>query len=472
MAGRDLMVTGKDKLPAKRKAPGLPDRPRPQAAWDDPGTSAVVRAWTARGPVILGILALIVLIGGFGTWSFTSRIASAIVASGSIEVELNRQVVQHPDGGVVKQILVKEGDVVDAGQVLIRLDSDRLRSELNIVESQLWELAARRGRLEAERDDAETILFSSELLAVAEQNPEVAAIVDGARKLFAQRRDTLQASVAQLEKRKGQIRSQIEGLDAQLSAQDTQTRLISEELANQQVLREKGLAQAQTILSLEREKARLEGQAGEIIASKAQYEGRITEIDIQILQIQQQRREDAITALSDQEGKELELAERRRALTEQLDRLDIRAPVAGAIHALQVFAERAVIQPAQALLYIVPQDRPLIIGAQVDPIHVDEIRVGQEVVVRFPAFSRRTTPELNGRVTTISPDAFHDDKTGRSFYRVRIELSPGEVEKLPAGDTLIPGMPAEAYLTTGERSPFAYLVKPFTDYFTHAFREQ
>lgn len=463
------MVPGKGKPPAKKTGPGLPAKVQPGT---DPETQQVVRAWSARGPVMLGMIGLVVLLGGFGTWSVVTRIASAIVASGAIEVEQNRQVVQHPDGGVVSEILVKEGDVVEAGQVLIRLDPERLQTELTIVESQLFELMARRGRLEAERDGADAISFDADLLTAANNNPEVGAMLEGNRRLFDQRRDNLDASVEQLRKRNAQIGSQIEGLEAQRTALEEQSRLIAAELANQEILREKGLAQAATILALEREKASLQGSIGEVIAAKAQYEGRITEIEIEILKTEAQRREEAITQLSEQEGRELELAERRRALLEQLSRLDIRAPVTGAVYAIQVYGDRSVIQPAQAVLYIVPEGRPLVIGAQVDPIHVDEIHVGQDVVLRFPAFDRRQTPELTGKVVTISPDALQDERSGRSFYRVRIELSPGEIEKLPAGDVLIPGMPVEAYMTTGERSPFVYLVKPFTDYFNRAFREQ
>ena len=459
-------MTGRDREAVRR------DPASGQSGPGDTDAQMIVRAWTARGPVLVGLVALVVLLGGFGTWAFTSRIASAIVAPGAIEVEQNRQVVQHLDGGVVSAILVKEGDRVEAGQVLVRLDPERLQTELTIVESQLFELMARRGRLEAERDGSAVVTFADGLVTAATGSAEVGEILESNRTLFAQRRENLEASLDQMRKRGGQIESLIGGLDAQLTALATQTRLVADELANQMTLRDKGLAQAATILNLEREKAQIEGQVGEIVATKAQYEGRITENELEVLRTEAQWREDAIAALSEQEGRELELAERRRALREQLDRLDIRAPVAGAIHALQIYGERAVLQPAQTVLFIVPQDRPLIIGAQVEPIHVDEIHLGQDVVLRFPAFDRRQTPELTGRIVTISPDALQDERTGRSFYRVRIELSPGEIEKLPEGDVLIPGMPVEAYVTTGERSPFAYLVKPFTDYFNRAFRER
>jgi HlyD family type I secretion membrane fusion protein len=464
--GTEITTPAPTKL-TKKAADGALALPGPGSSERD-----VLKAWTARGPVILGLIAVLVLVGGFGTWSVMSNIAGAIVAPGAIEVEQNRQVVQHPDGGVVEEILVQEGDVVEAGQVLVRLDPERLNSELTIVESQLFEVMARRGRLEAERDGAETVSFDEALVAAAADNPDVAEMMESNRKLFAQKRDNLAASVDQLGKRKGQIASQIEGLDAQLKALQEQVAFIDEELVNQTALFERGLTQQSRVLALQREKSRLEGSAGEIIASRAQAEGRITEIEIEIIRIQAQSREDAIAQLSEQEGRELELAERRRAILEQLDRLDIRAPRSGAVHALQIFGERSVIQPAQPVLYIVPQDQPLVIGVQVETIHVDQIHVGQEVTLRFAAFDTRQTPEILGRVISVSPDALHDERTGRSYYRARVELLEGEIDKLPEGSVLIPGMPVQAYLRTGEHSPIAYLLKPFADYFNNAFREE
>lgn len=441
-------------------SPGAPSREQ-----------TVLKAWSARGPVILGLLAVLVLVGGFGTWSVMSNIAGAIVAPGAIEVEQNRQAVQHPDGGVVEEILVREGDVVEAGQVLIRLDPERLNSERTIVESQLFELMARRGRLEAERDGDESVTFDDDLIAVAGTNPDVGEMMESNRRLFAQRRDNLAASVEQLVKRKAQISAQIDGLAAQLDSLARQSELVAEELEGQLGLQEKGLAQLPRVLGLEREKARLEGSAGEIIAAKAQAEERITEIEIEVIRIQAERREEAISQLSEQEGRELELAERRRAILEQLARLDIRAPRSGAVHALQIYGERSVIQPAQPVLYIVPQDQPLVIGVQVETIHVDQVHVGQEVILRFSAFDTRQTPEIFGRVISVSPDALSDERTGRSYYRARVQLLDGEVDKLPKGSVLIPGMPVEAYLRTGDRSPIAYLMKPLADYFNKAFRE-
>lgn len=425
---------------------------------------------SVRGPLILGLLALVVLLGGAGLWSVTTRISGAVIASGVIEVEQNRQVVEHPDGGVVADILVKDGDTVAAGAVLIRLDGTLIKSELTIVEGQFFELLARRGRLEAERDDASALQFSPEILAAAPGHRDIADQIDGQRRLFAARRASLANQVAQLEKRRSQIDSQSSGIAAQRRALDTQIALIRRELTDQKALLAKGLAQSSRVLALEREEARLEGQAGELDANRAEAEGRRIETDIQIASLGTQRREDAITQLRDLDYRELELAERRRALTEQVARLEVRAPVAGIVHAMQVTTPRSVLRPADPVLYLVPQDRPLVIAAQIAPIHIDEVAVGQPVSLRLPAFDSRTTPELLGQVSRISADALTDPATHAAYFRAEIELAPDQMARL-AGQHLVPGMPVEVYLRTGDRSPLAYLMKPLADFFARAFRE-
>jgi HlyD family type I secretion membrane fusion protein len=425
--------------------------------------------WSARGPLIGGFLGLLVLVGGFGAWAVLTHITGAVIAPGQVEVDQNRQVVQHPDGGVVSEILVKEGDAVAEGDLLIRLDPSELQSELAVVEGQLFEVLARRARFEAERDGAPALVF--EPLLANSENPVAAELIEGQERLFEARLESAEAEKAQLSKRRDQIRDQIEGIRAQQAATAEQSRLIELELADQQSLLDRGLAQATRVLALQREKASLTGQAGELTASVAQAEGRITETEIEILRIETTRREDAITRLRDLQFNEIELSERRRALIERLDRLDIRAPVSGIVYGMQVFAPRSVIRPADPVLFLIPQDRPLIITTQVEPIHIDQIHPGQTVTVRFPAFDQRRTPELMGRIILVSADAFQDEQSRMSFYRAQVELLPGEIGRLPAEMTLLPGMPVEAFIRTGERTPFDYLAKPLADYFTRAFRE-
>ncbi|MEM7074978.1 MAG: HlyD family type I secretion periplasmic adaptor subunit [Pseudomonadota bacterium] len=434
-------------------------------------TQNTQQGWSAARPMMVGLIALVILVGGFGTWAALTQISGAIIASGRIEVDQNRQVVQHPDGGVVDAILVDEGDMVEAGQVLLQLDPTALRSQLAITESQLFELIARRGRLEAERDGHEMIEFDPLLIEAAAANEDVSGLIAGQKRLIAARSESVAREIAQLEKRRGQISDQIVGVESQRTALAKQLDLIGEELADQLSLLERGLAQAPRVLALQREEARLAGQMGDLAAQVAQAEGRITETDIEILKLDSGRREEAITTLRDLQFRELELLEERRALIERMDRLDLTSPVGGVVYGLQVFALRSVIRPADPILYVVPQDRPLVINAQIETTDIDKLFVGQDVTLRFSALDQNTTPELTGRVVQISADAFQEEGSQLSYYRAEITLSEGEQDRLPTDVTLIPGMPVEAFIRTEDRTPIAYLTKPLTDYFTKAFRE-
>lgn len=427
--------------------------------------------WSARVPVAIGLLALMFLVGGFGTWAAFSQIAGAIVVAGQIKVEQNRQVVQHPDGGVVEAIHVSEGDRVAAGDVLLTLDPTILQGRLAAARAQLFELRARRARLEAERDGSHLIGFPGDLLEATAFDHEAAELVEGQRNLFEARRETADKTLVQLRRRLTQIQRQIEGFVAQEDSLERQVALVAEELADQQVLLDRGLAQASRVLSLQREAARLDGRIGEIVASRAEAAERISEIEDQELVYTVRRREEAITELRDLRPKEAQTAEEVASLTEQVARTQIEAPVGGVVYDLAVFGSKAVIRSAEPLLYVVPQDRPLVIEARVPPIHVDQVDLGQAVVLRFSSFDARTTPELTGAVTRVSADSFVDEASGQPFYRVELMLDPGQIDRLAPGLTLIPGMPVEAYLRTEDRTPIAYLVKPLADYFNRAFRE-
>lgn len=425
--------------------------------------------WSTHGTIIAGFATLAVLVGGFGYWAATAQITGAIIASGRIEVEQNRQIVQHPDGGVVAELLIREGDIVTAGDLLIRLDSEEIRSELTVVESQLFEIVARRGRYEAERDNLIDITFDQLLV---ENNETLAAeLMAGQSRLYAARRESEENERQQLSRRRDQILTQVEGISAQKRSIEEQLRLIEQELGDQQSLLERGLAQATRVLALQREAAALSGQMAELSAGVAQAEGRVTEIEIEILKLDSTRREDAISNLRDLQYTELELRERRRTLLLRLAQLDIRAPVSGVVYDLRVFGTQSVVSQAEPILYLVPQDRPLVISSQVEPRDIDQLHLGQEVALRFSAFDQRQTPELYGQVVTISADAFQDEATLYSFYRAEIELSEGEQNRLPEGATLLPGMPVEAFIKTEDRTPIEYLVKPLTDFFAKAFRE-
>lgn len=427
--------------------------------------------WSARQPLTLGIVVLLILVGGFGSWAVFTHIAGAVVATGRIEVDQNRQVVQHIDGGTVEEIFVRDGAIVEKGDVLLRLDGSTMRSELAITEGQLYEIKARRARLQAERDGDESVPFDEDIMIISEANPAIAEVMEGQRNLFFARRESLDRETEQLTKRHGQIESQIEGIDAQIVALDIQLEFMREELTDQQTLLDSGLAQKSRILALRREEARLSGTLGELQASLAENQGRMTEIDIQIIGLVNQQREEAITQLRDTLSREFELVEQRRALKERIGRLEIKAPLAGVVYDMRVFAEQSVIRSADPVLYIIPQDRPLIISTRIQPTNIDQVYPGQEVSLRFSALDARTTPQLIGSVMRLSADAFTDEQSGASYYTAELVLKEGEIERLPDDVTLLPGMPVEAFIKTDDRTPLAYLVKPLADYFIKAFRE-
>jgi HlyD family secretion protein len=429
------------------------------------------KTWSAKFPTCLGLFALVVLFGGFMAWATFSQIAGAIIAPGRLEVDQNRQVIQHQTGGTVAEISVSEGDSVKAGDVLLRLDDQIQASRLVIIEGQLFELQARRARLEAERDEAEDPKFDKALIAEGVANPDIQELIDGQRNLFFARRDSASRETQQLSKRRAQIGNQIDGILAQEASLARQLELIKKELGNQQALLDRGLAQIGPVLALQRQEASLSGQLGELAASKAQSDGRMTEIDIEVLKLGTSRREEAISRLRDLRYRELELVEQRAAAKVEIDQLDIRAPVAGIVYGMRVQTPRSVIRAADPVLFLIPQDRPLLIVVRIDPLHIDQIVIGQQVNLRFSALDQRTTPELIGQVTLISADAFEDDARGVTYYRAEITLNLGELAKLNDGDVLIPGMPVEAFVRTADRSPLAYLIKPVADYFNRAFRE-
>lgn len=425
---------------------------------------------SVRRPVAIGVTAAFVLVLGFGLWASTTRIWGAIVVQGQVGLASDRQVVQHPDGGVVSEILVSEGARVVAGQPLLRLDGAALRSDLAIVEGQLSELAGRTARLVAERAGITTLAFPADLQALADGLPEVAAQLDGQRLLFEARSATQAEQKALLSQRIDQITAQSDGLIVQGAALARQLDLVEQELAAQQALLDKGLAKAGAVLALRREQARLQGQIGALQAELARSRDHATEIEIEISGLETRRREEAAAELRQIAPLQLELAERRRALIERISGLELRAPVTGIVLDMRVTSLHSVLRAAEPVLYIVPQGRPQVITARIAPIHIDEVALGQEADLVFPAFSARDTPHLRGRVTLLAADALTDPQTGAAYYTAEVQLADGEENRLGAR-ALVSGMPVEVFLQTGQRTPLAYLVKPFSDYFARAFRE-
>ena len=432
--------------------------------------SEVKQKYSAKLQLILGFAALVILVVFFGAWSLGTKISGAIIASGIIEVEANRQVVEHPEGGVVSEILVTDGASVKAGDPLVHLDSELLQSELQIIEAQYFELLARRARLEAEREGAEEIKLSDELQAAIKEQANLTDLVDGQTRLLNARLENTRSELEQHDTQILQLERQINGSKAQLIALQKQAGLIERERADSQTLLDKGLSQASRTLSLEREAARLEGSVAELDARASQLAAQIAEIEITKLRLTSQRQEQAITELRDIEPRILELAERRLSLSTRLNRLTLRAPMNGVIYGSTIFTNNSVISGAEPVMYIVPQSQPLVIKARVESIHIDQIFKGQKASLRFPSFDQRLTPEIFGKVLDVSADVFTDEATGAQFYQATLEPDETELVKF-GGQVLLPGMPVEAYIATGERSPMSYLVKPLSDYFVKAFRE-
>ncbi|WP_444968081.1 HlyD family type I secretion periplasmic adaptor subunit [Roseovarius pacificus] len=426
--------------------------------------------WKGVLPLTAGILALVALVGGLGLWAVRAELSGAVVAPGQVKVETNRQAVQHPEGGVVGDLLVKDSDRVDEGDILIQLDGRRPKSELSIVEAQLRELAARKARLQAERDNAEEIAFDPDLVALAASRPEVDKLLQGERTLFHSRNESLEQEVSLLNEQNQQIEDRIAGLQAQLDALNEQASLTQNDLDSEKQLLDQNLTRASRVSELMRELAGLKGQIGRLEAESAELRGQKTSNGIALLQLKTQRRENAVSLLRDLEFREIELSERRLSLQDTISRLDIRAPVGGIVYGLQVFGAQSVVQAAQPLMYIVPQDQPLVVSARVDTINIDEVYAGQEASLQFSAFDQREIPELKGAVRSLSADVLRDEATGEAYYSVEIVPDSSEITKLQ-GQTLLPGMPVQSFIQTGARSPLTYLIEPMASFFHRAFRE-
>ena len=420
---------------------------------------------------LLGGLAVVALLaGGVGGLAATTELSGAVIAPGSLVVDSNVKKVQHPTGGVVGELRARDGDKVKAGDIVVRLDETITQANLAIVVKSLNELQSRLARLEAERDNVDTIVFPPELLARAD-DPELARSMTGERNLFEFRKSARAGQKAQLRERIAQLKEEIQGLTGQVAAKKRETELIGQELEGVRDLWRKNLVQIQRVTALERDAARLEGERGQLIASTAQAKGKISEIELQILQIDQDLRSEVAKDLREVQGKIAELVERKVAAEDQLKRIDIRAPQNGMVHQSTVHTVGGVITPGEAIMLIVPEADALTVEAKLAPQDIDQVRVGQTAALRFSAFSQRTTPELDGVVSRVSADLTTDQRTGAAYFVVRITLSDSEIARLE-GLRLVPGMPVEAFIRTGERTVLSYVMKPFTDQINRSFRSR
>lgn len=431
-------------------------------------TSATRRSM--RRHLVAAIVVVSVLVVGVGGWAATAVISGAVVASGSVVVDSNVKKVQHPTGGIVGELRVRDGDRVHAGDVVVRLDETVTRANLAIVTKGLGEMMARKARLESERDGLDTITFPAQLLAEAD-DPDRAAAMDSERKLFNLRKTARSGQKAQLRERIAQLGEEITGLAAQQNSKAKEIALIDRELAGVRELWKQNLVQLTRLTALEREAARLDGERGQLVAASAQAKGKIAETALQILQIDQDIASDVAKELREVDGKIGELVERKVAAEDQLKRIDIRAPQDGTVFQLAVHTIGGVITAGDPIMLIVPEADNLSVEVKVNPQDIDQLQLNQKAILRFSAFNIRTTPEIEGVVTRISADTSTDQRTGQSYYTVRIAMPADQIERL--GEVkLLPGMPVEAFMQTRDRTMLSYLIKPLHDQFLRAFREK
>jgi HlyD family secretion protein len=443
------------------------------AAKRDPEAS--IRRLQYLGLALVASFALI-----FGGWATMTELSGAVIAPGTIVVESNVKKVQHPYGGVVKTILVREGSDVKEDQTLIQLDDTVTRSTLGVVQSQLDELMARRARLTAERDGAEALEFPPALLA-RRADTTVGTAITGEERLFESRRSARTSQRAQLRERISQIEEEIRGLSAQRDAKEREIELISEEVTGVSELYSKKLVTLNRLTVLQRDQARLQGERGQLIAEMARARGKISETEIQLLQLDHDFRTDVLKDLREAQGKIAELSERRTAAEDELRRIDIKSSQAGVIHQLNVHTVGGVIGKGETIAEIVPVTDKLVVEAKVSPQDIDQLRLGTKVALQIQAGNRRTLPNIDGTLVRISADLNRDappntpqgaHPTGApAYYLVRIELSADEVKKLD-GLTLLPGMQVEAFMASSERTPLQYLLKPLQEQIARTFRER
>ena len=420
--------------------------------------------------IYIGVAVIFLSFGVFGTWAALAHLTSAALAPGVIAVDSNWRTIQHLEGGIVAEILVNEGDFVEEGDVLLRLDPTRSDASLSILDSQLVLAQATEARLIAERDGADIIDFPETLIDRMEDQ-EVATVVAGQDLLFRARRDSMAGQISILNERKEQLKQQIEGLEVQQDARAGQTRLIEQELVGLQQLFDEGYASQQRILALQRDAERLRGERGENLASIASARSQIGETELQILQLDKSFREEVVNELRTVQSQVFDLQERRTAAADERRRIDIVAPVSGQVLGLLAYTVGGVIKSGEDILNIVPQNDQLVIQARVSPDDRDRVNVGQSAQVRLSGLSRRTTPVLLGEVITISGDRLTDRQSGEAYYDARIIIPEEQLDLLEDTAELVPGMPAEVMIKTGERSALGYILSPLTDSLDRAFKE-
>src|SRR6266567_259858 len=413
-----------------------------------------------RRHALAGVSVMAFLVVGVGGWAATTEISGAVVAPGQLVVETTTKKVQHPTGGVVGEINVREGSHVKAGDILVRLDATQTQAELDVVLRALDENAARRARMEAELSGADRVSFPASLTS-RQSDPEVLHLMVTESDLFAVRK-------AARDGQKETLREQVKGFRDQITSKDKELDWIKQELIGVHQLWDKNLVPFTKVVQLERDAARIAGERGALLAS-------ISQAELKILQVDEDMRTDVGKDMAEIRAKNSELVEKRVAAEDKLAKIDIRAPQDGVVHQLQVHTVGGVIaQPntqSEPIMLIVPEADELIVEAKARPEDVNQLHVGQKAFLRFTSFNQRTTPELNGEVSLVSADV-SQDKRDANYYTIQVKVSAGVTERLQQGVKLVPGMPVETYVQTEDRTVLSYLVKPMRDQVQRAFRER
>ncbi len=418
---------------------------------------------------LFGFGSVAAMLALFGVWTALADINGAVIAPATIQAESYSKKVQHREGGNVLKIMVKDGDIVTAGQELITLDPTETQAELSIIQGQLDELAVKRARLLAQRDGEPDLALPADLKDRAAE-PSLAEIIAGQQKLLQSTQQTISGKQEQYKVQAGQFEEEIKGIESQIAGGKKQLALISQETEGLKKLQAQGLVPASRVMSMDREAARISGEQGQLAGSKASLQAKISETKLQVLQVQEDARTQALTDLRDTEGKIGELQGRQVASKSRLAHLSIKAPITGTIYQMAVHTEGGVIAPNEPLMMILPQGDDLVLQAQVTPNDIDHVHLGQPAEVVFNSFDSRVTPKISAQVTQVAADTTKQDQQTPAFYVVRLTISAKELEKL-GKNKLKPGMSAEAFIQTESRSPFSYLIKPLIQQWSHAMRE-
>ncbi|MER8441338.1 HlyD family type I secretion periplasmic adaptor subunit [Mesorhizobium sp. M1312] len=417
-----------------------------------------------------GIVVIATLVLVLGGWAATASISGAVIAPGQIVVRSNAKKVQHLEGGIVLELNVENGHRVHAGEVIMRLDPSEPRARLAIIIAQLAELEVELKRLESERDGHPVLEFPLELLKFM-QKSEIERIFDSQQKLNASRLEVVAGKKRQLAEQVNQIKNQISGMEAQLEGRKRQLSIAAAELETMQDLLKDGLVQRNRVLDLEREKADVEGDIGRLVAEIAKLRGAVSEVGLRAIQVDDDWRSEVLTAIAEVRTKVGSLREQRQAAQERIDRIDVIAPQSGFVHELAIHTVGGVVGPGETLMLIVPESDPLVLRARVRPRDINAIWLGQPVRVRLLSFNQKTTPEVNGQVAMIGADLSTDAQSRIQFFEVDIVLNSADLARLEAHEPIRPGMPAEAFIQSGEKTALAYLLNPLTEQVNKAFRE-